>query len=220
MLLSWSSGKDSIWALRVLRQRTDVVIEGLFTTINEQSNRVAMHGVRTELVKEQAKKLQLPIEIIPLPFPCSNEDYERITGSYFEAFRSKGITTIAFGDLFLGDVRAYREKQLEGTGLEAMFPIWGQETGTLARQMIHEGTKAIITCADSKQIPEAYSGQLFDEHFIDSLPPEVDRCGEQGEFHTFVYDTPLFTSPISIQTGEQVERDGFVFTDVKVAPTL
>jgi uncharacterized protein (TIGR00290 family) len=214
VVLSWSSGKDSAWALHLLRQQQDVQIIALITTFNAAADRVAMHGVRRTLVGEQAQRTGLPFWQIPLPWPCSNADYECLMRGVCERAVSDGATHIAFGDLFLEDVRRYREKQLQGSGLTPLFPLWGLPTRPLAEQMIACGVRAKVTCVDPKQLDQSFAGRDFDRKFLADLPADVDNCGENGEFHTFVYDAPVFTSAISIESGETLTRDGFVFTDV------
>ena len=215
-VFAWSSGKDSAWALHVLRQRVDVEIVGLLTTVNTAADRVAMHAVRRILVDLQAESLKLPLTIVDLPWPCSNAGYEHaMFGALDDLIQEYGITAIAFGDLFLEDIRAYREKQFANTDLELLFPIWEMPTAALAREMIASGLKAQVICIDPKQTPREFAGRGFDAEFLDELPASVDPCGEHGEFHTFVFDGPMFTTPIDITVGETIERDGFVFTDIK-----
>lgn len=213
-LLSWSSGKDSAWSLYSLLQRRDIQVVGLVTTINQAADRVAMHAVRRTLLEAQAEAVGLPLWDIPLPSPCSNAAYERIMGDFCQQAASRGIHAIAFGDLFLTDVRRYREQQLQGTGLEPLFPLWGLPTHRLASEMITSGLRAKITCVDPRVLPRNFAGREFDEAFLADLPVGVDPCGENGEFHSFVYDAPVFRKPISICVGEVVERDGFVFADL------
>ena len=212
-LLSWSSGKDSAWALHALR-RADVPVVGLLTTINQAFDRVAMHAVRRSLLDAQARSIGIPLWPVPLPWPCSNEDYERMMSDVCRQAKAEGIECVAFGDLFLPEVRAYRERQLEGTGLTPLFPLWGLPTGALAREMLAGGLKARITCVDPKVLPPTFAGREFDQAFLADLPAGVDPCGEKGEFHTFAYGGPIFREPIPISTGEVVERDGFVFADL------
>lgn len=217
VLLSWSSGKDSAWALHVLRQQRDVRVAALLTTFNGAADRVAMHAVRRELVRTQAQRTGLPLWEVDLPWPCSNDEYEsRMRGACDRAVR-EGITAVAFGDLFLEDVRAYRERQLEGTGLEPMFPLWGEATPALARRMIAAGVRARVSCVDPSQISRAFAGVEFDAALLGALPATADPCGEKGEFHTFVYDAPVFGESIDVQLGVVVERDGFVFADLAPA---
>ena len=212
-LLSWSSGKDSAWALDAL-WRADVPVVGLLTTINQAFDRVAMHAVRRSLLDAQARSIGIPLWPVPLPWPCSNEDYERIMADVCRQAKAEGIECVAFGDLFLPEVRAYRERQLEGTGLTPLFPLWGLPTDALAREMLAGGLQARITCVDPKVLPPTFAGREFDQALLADLPAGVDPCGEKGEFHTFAYDGPMFREPIAISTGEVVERDGFVFADL------
>jgi uncharacterized protein (TIGR00290 family) len=216
VLLSWSSGKDCAWALHVLRLIPDVQIVGLLTTFNEAADRVAMHAVRRELVEMQAKAAGVPLWPVMLPWPCSNEDYEARMRDAIGRAKDENVTHVAFGDLFLEDVRDYRIKMMAGTGIEPIFPVWSspEQTPELARKMMRQGVRAVITCVDPKQIPEKFAGRDFDEMLLADFPPGVDPCGERGEFHTFCYDGPMFTNEILIRVGETVVRDGFVFTDV------
>jgi uncharacterized protein (TIGR00290 family) len=214
VLLSWSSGKDSAWALRLLRQSPGVQVAGLVTTFNTAANRVAMHAVRRELVESQAENAGLPLWPVELPWPCSNAEYERLMRGVVERAAAEGIEAFAFGDLFLEDIREYRIKQLRDTGLEPLFPVWGIPTAQLAREMIAAGVKAKLTCIDPKKLEREFAGREYDDRLLEALPGGVDPCGENGEFHTFVYDAPVFTRPIAVRRGEVVERDGFVFADV------
>jgi uncharacterized protein (TIGR00290 family) len=214
VLLSWSSGKDSAWALHMLSQRKDLRIAALLTTFNSAMDRVAMHAVRRSLVEAQAVRIGLPLWPVELPWPCSNSDYEEIMYRVCRRARTEGIEAMAFGDLFLRDIRFYRERQLEGTGIEPLFPVWEIPTAKLARDMIAAGVKAKITCVDPGKLNRSFAGRDFDLAFLESLPKTVDPCGENGEFHTFVYDAPVFTHAIEVQPGEIVERDHFVFADL------
>lgn len=214
-LLSWSSGKDSAWALQVLRAQPDVELAGLLTTFNQEADRVAMHAVRRELVAQQATAASLPLYPVELPWPCPNEEYENIlTGALTELKDRLSITHVAFGDLYLEDVRAYREKQMDRLGLTPLFPIWGQPTNELAHRMVAAGVKAWLTCVDPKQLPREFAGRAYDDRLLGEFPDGVDPCGENGEFHTFAWDGPMFASPVHVSVGERVERDGFVFTDL------
>lgn len=186
----------------------------LFTTFNSAADRVAMHAVRQELVEAQAERTGLPLWAVGLPWPCSNQDYEERMRAVCQRATAEGITAVAFGDLFLQDIRDYREKQLQGTGLEALFPVWKIPTGQLGREMIAAGVKAKITCVDPSKLAKSFAGRDYDQPLLNTLPVEIDPCGENGEFHTFVYDSPVFSSPIGVRMGEIVERDGFVFADV------
>lgn len=216
-LMSWSSGKDSAWALHTLQQDPEYNIKGLFCTINKEFERVAMHGVRIDLLKRQAEQIGLPLDILELPYPCSNEDYEQIMGEFIQRIKGDGIEYIAFGDLFLEDIRAYREEKLKGTGITPVFPLWDIPTNQLCRDMVAGGLKTVITCVDPKQAPRELAGQQYNSAFLDNLPDSVDPCGENGEFHSFVYDGPMYTNAIDINVGEIVERDGFVFADIFAA---
>lgn len=216
VLLSWSSGKDSAWALHALRRRGEVEIVGLVTTFNEAFGRVAMHGVRAELVQHQADAAGLPLWPVPLPWPCSNDEYEARMRAVVEKARSAGVTALAFGDLFLEDIRAYRVRQLAGTGIEPLFPVWGTpaDTPALARAMIAVGFRATLACVDPRHLPPAFAGRAFDIGLLADLPTGVDPCGENGEFHTFCHAGPVFDRPIPIRVGDVVERDGFTFADL------
>jgi uncharacterized protein (TIGR00290 family) len=215
-LLSWSSGKDSAWALHLLRQQSDIEVVGLVTTFNETANRVAMHAVRRELVHAQANAAGVPLWSVELPWPCSNEEYERRMAQLLSDAREQHICHFAFGDLFLEDIRAYRCRQLAGSGIDPLFPVWGAPDATahLAQRMIAAGVRAVITCVDPKQLSGDFVGREFDAGLLADLPAGVDPCGERGEFHTFCYAGPMFSRPISIQVGERIERDGFWFADV------
>jgi uncharacterized protein (TIGR00290 family) len=214
VIVSWSSGKDSAWMVHVLRARSDVHVGALLTTINRDANRVAMHGVRLDLVEAQAAALELPLWQVPIPSPCSNEEYERAMSAVVRRAVAEGFTHCAFADLFLEDVRRYREERLEGSGLVPMFPLFGVDTAALARQMIGAGLGARITCVDPRAIDRRFAGREYDAALLAELPPSADPCGERGEFHTFAYRGPMFPCPIPIDTGQTVERDGFVFTDL------
>jgi len=214
VLLSWSSGKDSAWALHLLRKRKDIQVVGLLTTVNEVFERVAMHAVRTELLRAQAEAVGLPLWQVQLPCPCSNEEYERIMSQAMDRAGREGIAGVAFGDLFLEDVRRYREERMRGTGLEPLFPLWGLPTAELSRTMVAAGLKAHLTCVDPNQIGAAFAGRLYDDDLLNELPPSADPCGERGEFHTFVHDGPMFSRPLCVRAGEIVERDGFIFADM------
>jgi uncharacterized protein (TIGR00290 family) len=214
ILLSWSSGKDSAWALHVLRQRGDVEITGLLTTINTEFQRVAMHGTRHALLKLQAEAAGLPLWEVPLPWPCSNEQYERAMSAACRTAVQQGISGIAFGDLFLEDVRRYREDRLRGTGLEPIFPIWGLDTRELIGEMIDAGLRARIVCLDCAKLSPDFAGCDLDRELLRRLPTAIDPCRENGEFHTFAYAGPMFSVPIAIAAGESVKRDGFIYADV------
>ena len=213
VLLSWSSGKDSAWALHLLRSDPGIELCGLLTTLNSEFQRVAMHGTRLSVLEAQARATQLPLWIVPLPWPCSNEVYEQRMAEVCKRAIGERIDAIAFGDLFLPDVRAYRETQLKPTGLEPLFPLWQIPTDALAREMIASGLRARLSCVDTKQLPGSFAGREFDDSLLRDLPPETDPCGERGEFHTCVYAGPMFAAPLPLQAGEVVHRDDFAFAD-------
>ena len=213
-LLAWSSGKDSAWSLQVLRAQGEVEVVGLLTTINEAFDRVAMHAVRTELLRAQADAADLPLWPVLIPWPCSNAEYEAAMNAAMARARAEGITHVAFGDLFLEDIRRYREERLAPTGIAPLFPIWGTPTDALARRMVEAGLRARLTCVDPKSLEARFAGREFDAALLAELPSSVDPCGERGEFHTFTYDGPMFRRPVPIRAGEVVTRDGFVFADL------
>ena len=212
--LSWSSGKDSAWSLEMLRRGGEHEVTGLFTTVNALFDRVAMHAVRRTLLEVQAKAAGLPLHAIDIPYPCPNADYERIMGAFVARAQAHGVDAMAFGDLFLADIRAYREKQLAGTGIAPLFPLWGRDTRKPAAEMIDGGLVAHVTCVDPRKLDRAFAGRRFDRTLLADLPTGVDPCGENGEFHTFVSAGPMFHEAVPIRTGEVVERDGFVFADM------
>jgi uncharacterized protein (TIGR00290 family) len=214
IVISWSSGKDSAWALHLLRQRADVEIAALITSFNSVANRVSMHAVRRALVEAQAEQVGLPLWAVELPWLCSNLVYEERMRAVCRRATDQGITAIAFGDLFLQDVRDYRVRQLQGSGLEPLFPVWQIPTDQLSRDMIAAGVRAKITCVEPLKLSKQFAGQEYDTQSLEGLPAGIDPCGENGEFHTFVYDAPVFSRPIEVRTGEVVERDGFVFADL------
>jgi uncharacterized protein (TIGR00290 family) len=214
ILLSWSSGKDSAWTLHVLRQSDDVEVVGLLTTINTNFQRVAMHGTRYTLLEAQANAALLPLWEVPLPWPCNNDVYEEAMSAACASAVQQGISAVAFGDLFLEDVRRYREDRLRGTGLEPIFPLWGRDTRQLIREMLHSGLRARIVCVDPSKLGGDFIGRDLDQDLLSRLPAAVDPCGENGEFHTFAHAGPMFSQPIPIKGGETVTRDGFLFADV------
>ncbi len=215
ILLSWSTGKDSAWTLHVLQQQHPGAVAGLLTTVNEAFDRVAMHAVRRTLLQAQADAAGLPLHVVDLPWPCSNAQYEAAMKVAVDRFVREGFTHVAFGDLFLEDVRRYREERLAGTGLAPLFPLWKTEpTVELARRMIHGGLRAYLTCVNPKNLDLSFAGRPFDRELLADLPAEVDPCGENGEFHSFAWDGPMFRYPVAIRVGAVVERDGFVFTDL------
>uniref|UniRef100_Q02CS6 Diphthamide synthase domain-containing protein n=1 Tax=Solibacter usitatus (strain Ellin6076) TaxID=234267 RepID=Q02CS6_SOLUE len=213
LLLAWSSGKDSAWTLHALRQQ-NIEVSALLTTITSSASRVAMHGVRRELLELQAAAVGLPVWQIPLPWPCTNDDYEARMADACRRAVAEGFGSIAFGDLYLQDVRAYRERQLAGSGLAPVFPLWELPTAILARDMIDGGLRARLSCIDSRQLDPAFAGREFDRALLADLPPTADPCGENGEFHSFVYAGPMFREPIPIECGEVRNIDGFIYTDL------
>lgn len=213
-LVSWSTGKDSAWMLHRLQSQREHEVAGLFCTINKDAGRTAMHAVRVELLRLQAERVGLPLDIIELPWPCNNNEYEAIMGEFVKTAQSRDIECFAFGDLLLEDVRNYRIENLKDTGITPVFPLWREDTGQLAREMVAGGQQAVITCVDAAQLNKDFAGRKFDNELLASLPAGVDPCGENGEFHTFVFDAPIFSHRIDIAVTETVERDGFVFTDV------
>jgi uncharacterized protein (TIGR00290 family) len=211
--LSWSSGKDCAWALHRLRQ-DGAEVAALFTTLNAQADRVAMHGVRRELLEQQVRAAGLPLHIIDLPWPCTNADYERIMGRFLAKAQTAGVREMAFGDLFLEDIRAYREKNLHGTGIAPVFPVWGMPTCELARDMLAAGLSARLATVDMAKLDASFAGRCYDADLLADLPSGVDACGENGEFHTFVTDGPMFAHPIKVEIGAVVVRDGFAYADL------
>lgn len=219
VLVSWSSGKDSAWTLHVLRQCGDCEIVGLLTTVNTEFDRVAMHGTRRSVLEAQAEAAGVPLWVVPLPWPCSNEIYESRMREVCEHAVSEGVSAVAFGDLFMRDIRTYREAQLKPTGLEPLFPLWELPTATLAREMIAAGLRAKLTCVDTKQLSPSFVGREFNLALLNDLPPEIDPCGERGEFHTCVYAGPMFSgAALALEPGEIVDRDGFAYADFRQVP--
>ncbi len=212
--MSWSSGKDSAWALETLRRDPGWEIAGLLTTVTEDYGRVSMHGVREAVLDLQAAAAGVPCRKVRIGAGCINADYERAMGEAIRRATADGVTHIVFGDLFLEDVRAYRERMLAGSGLAPLFPIWREDTAMLARSMIAGGLEATVVCVDPRKLPAAFAGRRFDAAFLADLPPGVDPCGENGEFHTCVTDGPFFRRRIVVRPGEVVARDGFVFADL------
>jgi uncharacterized protein (TIGR00290 family) len=213
-LVSWSSGKDSAWMLHVLKQDRGVEIGALLTTMNAEFDRVAMHAVRRRLLEDQASAAGIPLWTVPLPWPCTNADYEARMRTAVSKAVADGFTHVAFGDLFLEDVRRYREDRLAGTGLTPIFPIWGIPTDRLAVEMIDGGLRAVLTCVNPAHLDRSFAGRQFDRSLLADLPPGIDPCGERGEFHSFAYDGPMFDHPVAVASGEVVDRDGFVFADM------
>ena len=211
--LSWSSGKDSAWALHVLRQSDEYEATGLFTTVNAAFGRVAMHAVRVELLHLQAQAVGLPLHLIEIPYPCSDEQYAAAMADFVARASNEGVRCMAFGDLYLQDVRRYREERMQGSGIEAVFPLWGRPTRELLLEMLAGGLRACLTCVDPRVFPAEFAGRELTPEMLESLSSNIDPCGENGEFHTFVFDGPMFTQPLDIEMGEVVMRDGFVFAD-------
>lgn len=212
--VSWSSGKDAAWSLHQARVRGLADIVGILTTINREFDRVAMHGVRAELVDRQAQALGLPCMKVPLPWPCSNAEYETRMAAATAQLRAQGVTHVVFGDLFLEDIRAYREEKMALAGMTPLFPLWFQDTRQLAAEMLAGGLEAHIACLDPRKLDPSFAGRRFDASLLAGLPASVDPCGENGEFHTAVTAGPMFSSPIHVRPGEVVYRDGFVFADL------
>ena len=213
-LISWSSGKDSAWALHAVRQSGELEIVGALTTLNDAFDRVSMHGVRPELLSAQLEAAELEPVPVHIPYPCSNAIYEAAMAAEMAAAKARGITHIIFGDLFLQDIRAYREARLDGTGITPVFPLWLQPTGELATAMIDGGVEAYLTTVDPKTMPAQFAGRRFDRDLLRELPPGVDPCGENGEFHSFVAAGPMLSRRISVAAGETIVRDGFAYADL------
>jgi uncharacterized protein (TIGR00290 family) len=214
ILLSWSSGKDSAWALHLLQKQRPGSVAALLTTVNEEMDRVAMHGVRREVLDAQARAAGLPLRVVPIPNPCSNDDYEARMKVAVQQAIADGFTHAAFGDLYLEDIRRYRERQLAGSGLAPLFPVWGIPTDRLAGEMMSAGLKARLSCVDTRILDPAYAGRDFDATLVAGLPAGVDPCGENGEFHTCVYDGPMFQEALRLRTGKQEIRDPFAWSDL------
>jgi uncharacterized protein (TIGR00290 family) len=212
--VSWSSGKDSTLALAEARRDPGLDVVGLLTTVNEDADRVAMHAVRRTLLEAQAETLGLPLHVVSIPQACRNETYEQRMSAAIDAAVADGVSRMVFGDLFLADVRSYREQMMAPTGIEPVFPLWGRPTGQLAHEMLEVGSRATLTCVDPTRLDRRHVGRPFDHALLAELPSSVDPCGENGEFHTFVHDGPGFAHPLDVRVGEVVERDGFVFADV------
>jgi uncharacterized protein (TIGR00290 family) len=214
--LSWSSGKDSAWALHVMRDSAAHEVTGLFTTVNSAFDRVAMHAVRVELLRLQAQAVGLPLYLIEIPYPCSDAQYAAVMTDFVARARDDGVQCMAFGDLYLQDVRRYREERLQGTGIEAIFPLWEKPTRALLGEMLAGGLRACLTCVDPRVLPAEFAGRELTPALLESMPAHIDPCGENGEFHSFVFDGPMFSRPLDIEMGEVVERDGFVFADCRL----
>ncbi len=212
-LIAWSSGKDSAWALHEVRRAGEFDIVGALTTITDAFGRVSIHGLRQELLAAQLDATGLKPVTVRIPYPCPNEVYEREMTAAMDQAKAQGITHVIFGDLFLEDVRAYRETRLKPTGITPVFPVWHKPTDSLAREMIASGVDARLVCVDLKKLPRSFAGRRFDAELLADLPPDVDPCGENGEFHSFVAAGPMLAQPIAIKAGEVVERDGFAYAD-------
>jgi uncharacterized protein (TIGR00290 family) len=213
-VVAWSSGKDCAWALHAVRTAGRVDIVGLLTTVTGTFDRVSMHGVRSEILQAQAAALGLPVRRVSIPYPCPNEVYEREMTRALAALAGDGVSQVVFGDLFLADVRAYREQRMAGTGLSPVFPLWGRDTGRLAQEMVSGGVDATIVCLDPRRLPAKFAGRKFDARLLSELPGDVDPCGERGEFHTCITGGPMFDRALDVRPGAVVERDGFVFADL------
>lgn len=217
--LAWSSGKDSAWALHAVRRAGDVDVVALLTTYTEPHDRVSMHGVRLELLRAQAAAVGLPLVLVPIPAPCSNEIYEARMAEAMEQAKADGVHHVVFGDLFLEDVRAYRERQLAKAGMTPVFPLWGRDTGALLAEMLAGGVEAWVTCVDPRQAPAELAGKMLTSELMAGLPASVDRCFERGEAHTFAANGPAFARRVDVRVGVVVEREGFVFADLLAAPS-
>jgi len=215
ILLAWSSGKDSAYALHVLRQQRELEVAGLVTTLDAAAGRVAVHSVRESLLDAQAEAAGLPLWKVPLPWPCSNAQYEEALGTALTSAKAQGIRGVAFGDLFLEDIRAWREAQMARAGLTPIFPLWGRPTRALAEEMIESGLRAVVICVDCKRLPAQFAGRAFDHAFLADLPVETDACGERGEFHTFAWAGPMLRASIHVRPGELSELNGFAYSDLQ-----
>ncbi|MCP4603052.1 MAG: adenine nucleotide alpha hydrolase [Proteobacteria bacterium] len=213
-LVAWSTGKDSAWALHVVRQRGDFEVVGLLTTVTSSFDRVSMHGVRKSLLQLQAEALELPCFNVEIPSPCSDEIYDQEMARALENARHREVEHVIFGDLFLEDIRKYREEKLAKVNMHAVFPLWNHETSLLSREIVSAGLRAVLTCVDPRKLDSSFGGRMYDSTFLDELPGDVDPCGENGEFHTFVTEGPMFARKIDVTVGDIVKRNGFVFTDI------
>jgi uncharacterized protein (TIGR00290 family) len=217
-IVSWSTGKDSAWSLYQLKCSTEWDVVGLFSTVNHAYRRVAMHAVPVPLLRAQADSIGLPLEELNIPNPCSDEQYGEVMSGFLSEARAKGIEAVAFGDLFLEDVRRYREEKMQSCGIRPIFPLWGIPTDRLALEIIEQGFRMFVTCVDPQRVPKELAGREYDRDFLTELPPDADPCGENGEFHTFVFDGPTFTEKLRVEVGQIVARDGFVFADIVERP--
>jgi uncharacterized protein (TIGR00290 family) len=213
-LIAWSSGKDSAWSLHEVRRAGDYDVVGALTTVTEGARRVGMHDVREEILVAQQKAAGLPSVIVPIPWPCPNEIYEARMAAALDDAKRAGVTHVIFGDLFLEDIRAYRESKLAGTGVAPVFPLWQRPTGALAREMIDAGLETYLVCVDLKKLPQSFAGRRFDHALLGDLPASADPCGENGEFHTCAVAGPMFDRRIGVRMGEVTERDGFAYADL------
>ena len=214
VLVSWSGGKDSCMALQEILRRPDIRVEALLTTVTDDYDRISMHGVRRALLERQAKSLRLPLQQVRISKGATNEEYERNTAAILTRYYDRGIRSVAFGDLFLEDIRAYRQRLLAGLGMSGIYPLWQRDTAALIRNFVNDGFKTAIVCLGPNKLDPSFAGRVIDHRFLQDLPPGVDPCGENGEFHTFVFDGPLFASPVKFSFGEVVCRDGFWFCDL------
>jgi uncharacterized protein (TIGR00290 family) len=217
ILLAWSGGKDSAWTLHVLRSQPHSEVAGIFTTVEEQTGHIAVHAVRSSLLVAQARAAAVPLHTVPIPSPCPNAVYEERVGRFVDEAKAGGVTHLAFGDLFLEDIRRYREKQFAASGLELLFPLWERPTLALAQEMTAAGLRAWITCVDARRAPREWAGALFDAEFVARVPQGIDPCGENGEFHTFVFEGPMLSASIAARPGTPMERGGFVYSDLAAA---
>jgi uncharacterized protein (TIGR00290 family) len=217
VLMSWSGGKDSCVALHELQRSGDYEVAGLMTTVTRDYDRISMHGVRRSLLARQAQSLGLPLHEVFIPAGATNDDYEAAMAEALVEVRGRGVKTMAFGDLYLEDIRAYRDRMMAENGMDAVYPVWGRDTRAFVRDFIEAGFKAVIVCVDTAQLDAAFAGRIIDPDLVADLPPGIDPCGENGEFHTFVYDGPNFARPIDIVIGERVTREGFCFRDLAPA---
>jgi uncharacterized protein (TIGR00290 family) len=215
-VVSWSTGKDGAWALHAVREARALEVVGLLSTVTETFGRVSIHGVRAEVLEAQATALGLPLRRVPIPYPCPNEVYERAMGAAVSELRDEGVDRVVFGDLFLEDVRRYREDRLAGTGLEPVFPLWGRPTGPLVLEMIDAGLEARLVSLDPRRLPARLAGRVLDRALLAEFPAGVDPCGEHGEFHTCVTAGPMFRHRLRVVPGPVVERDGFVYADLEL----
>ena len=214
VLVSWSGGKDSCMALRELQSDPGLRVEALLTTITQDYDRVSMHGVRRTLLERQADSLGISLHQIPISKSATNVEYETRMAQALAIYRKRGTNRVAFGDLFLEEIRAYRERLLTGQGMHGLYPVWGRDTLALIQEFIRQGFKTVVVCVDPKQLDPSFLGRVIDEDFLSRLPAGVDPCGENGEFHTFVFDGPIFRYPIKLELGEKVCRDSFWFCDL------